>query len=156
MCSKSRGLSARLVVLGESGEPAVPGALTYTELTAEVATLSFEAVPSSILSGLLYRRHDGLPKPIVPGHGGILLEQLTALALHSTSEPAATAFFWFSTTRVDDVEHVVSGRAVGSPSCSTMAVRVTPTSIRCSPGGRGARDYFGTSAPSCSPARRCG
>ena len=39
----------------------------------------------------------GLPKPIVHGHGGILLEHLKALALHQDLG-ADDRFFWFSTT----------------------------------------------------------
>ena len=39
----------------------------------------------------------GLPKPIVHGHGGILLEHLKIHALHHDLGPA-DRFFWFSTT----------------------------------------------------------
>ncbi len=39
----------------------------------------------------------GLPKPIVHGHGGILLEHLKMLALHHDLGPG-DRFFWFSTT----------------------------------------------------------
>ncbi len=39
----------------------------------------------------------GLPKPIVHGHGGILLEQLKKGLLHLDAQ-AGDRFFWFSTT----------------------------------------------------------
>ena len=39
----------------------------------------------------------GLPKAIVQGHGGILLEHLKKLACTSTSRPG-DRFFWFTTT----------------------------------------------------------
>ena len=39
----------------------------------------------------------GLPKPIVHGQGGILLEQLKALHLHVDAQ-AGDRVFWFSTT----------------------------------------------------------
>ena len=39
----------------------------------------------------------GLPKPIVHGHGGILLEQLKKLNLHLDAQ-AGDRIFWFSTT----------------------------------------------------------
>ena len=39
----------------------------------------------------------GLPKPIVHGHGGIVLEHLKALSLHQDIT-AADTFFWYTTT----------------------------------------------------------
>ena len=39
----------------------------------------------------------GLPKPIVHGHGGILLEQLKKALLHLDAQ-AGDRLFWFSTT----------------------------------------------------------
>jgi acetoacetyl-CoA synthetase len=39
----------------------------------------------------------GLPKPIVHGHGGIVLEHLKALSLHQDIGPA-DVFFWYTTT----------------------------------------------------------
>jgi acetoacetyl-CoA synthetase len=39
----------------------------------------------------------GLPKPIVHGHGGIVVEHLKALALHQNLTSADT-FFWYTTT----------------------------------------------------------
>ncbi|HEY3902789.1 MAG TPA: acetoacetate--CoA ligase [Streptosporangiaceae bacterium] len=39
----------------------------------------------------------GLPKPIVHGHGGIVLEHLKALCLHQDIGPGET-FFWYTTT----------------------------------------------------------
>src|SRR5205814_230753 len=39
----------------------------------------------------------GLPKPIVHGHGGILLEHLKMLALHHDLGPG-DRFFWYTTT----------------------------------------------------------
>ena len=39
----------------------------------------------------------GLPKPIVHGHGGIVLEHLKALALHLDLHPG-DRFTWYTTT----------------------------------------------------------
>src|SRR5258707_4452790 len=39
----------------------------------------------------------GLPKPIVHGHGGIMLEHLKAIALHQDLGPQ-DVFFWYTTT----------------------------------------------------------
>ena len=53
------------------------------------------------------------PKPIVHGHGGILLEHLKALALHTDLGPA-DRFCWFTTTGWMMWNYLVSGLAVGS------------------------------------------
>lgn len=55
----------------------------------------------------------GLPKPIVHGHGGMLLEHLKALALHSDLGQG-DRFFWFSTTGWMMWNYLVSGLLVGS------------------------------------------
>lgn len=55
----------------------------------------------------------GLPKPIVHGHGGILLEHLKALGLHGDLGPA-DRFFWFTTTGWMMWNYLASGLAVGS------------------------------------------
>ncbi|HUE60300.1 MAG TPA: acetoacetate--CoA ligase [Acidimicrobiales bacterium] len=55
----------------------------------------------------------GRPKPIVHGHGGIVLEHLKALALHFDLGPA-DRFFWFTTTGWMMWNFCVSGLLVGS------------------------------------------
>jgi acetoacetyl-CoA synthetase len=55
----------------------------------------------------------GLPKPIVHGHGGILVEHYKALALHGDLGPG-DRFFWFSTTGWMMWNFLVSGLLVGS------------------------------------------
>ena len=45
----------------------------------------------------------GLPKGIVHGHGGVLLEHLKAVALQSDIGPDDT-FFWYTSPELDDVE----------------------------------------------------
>ena len=55
----------------------------------------------------------GLPKPIVHGHGGILLEHLKMLALHHDLGPG-DRFFWFTTTGWMMWNFLVSGPAVGA------------------------------------------
>ncbi|HEV8551415.1 MAG TPA: acetoacetate--CoA ligase, partial [Polyangiaceae bacterium] len=54
-----------------------------------------------------------LPKPIVQGHGGILLEHLKALALHGDLG-ASDRFFWFTTTGWMMWNYLVSGLCLGS------------------------------------------
>lgn len=55
----------------------------------------------------------GLPKPIVHGTGGILLEHWKALALHHDLGPQ-TRFFWFTTTGWMMWNYLVSGLVVGA------------------------------------------
>jgi acetoacetyl-CoA synthetase len=55
----------------------------------------------------------GLPKPIVHGHGGIVLEHLKALALHQDLS-AADTFFWYTTTGWMMWNYQVSGLLVGA------------------------------------------
>ena len=55
----------------------------------------------------------GLPKPIVHGHGGILVEHVKQLALHVDLHPG-DRFFWFSTTGWMMWNLLVSGLAVGA------------------------------------------
>ncbi|MEI2638998.1 MAG: hypothetical protein V9F03_08410, partial [Microthrixaceae bacterium] len=53
------------------------------------------------------------PKPIIHGHGGILLEHLKVLGLHCDLGPG-DRFFWFSTTGWMMWNLLVSGLAVGA------------------------------------------
>ena len=76
----------------------LPGALTWDDLTAESRPLTYERVPFDAPLWVLYSSGTtGKPKPIVHGHGGIVLEHLKQLVLHTDIGPDDT-FFWFSTT----------------------------------------------------------
>ena len=64
----------------------------------EGARLDFEQVPFDHPLWVLYSSGTtGLPKAIVQGHGGILLEQLKKLHLHVDAQEGER-FFWFTTT----------------------------------------------------------
>ena len=89
-------------------------ATMWREVVAAPAQLAFEPVTFDAPLYILYSSGTtGLPKPIVHGHGGILLEHAKQLALHLDLGPG-DRFFWFSTTGWMMWNLLVSGLAVGA------------------------------------------
>ncbi len=93
-----------VIVLGYlKAEPelsALRGAQSFESLLAagDPGGLEFEQVSASHPLWVLYSSGTtGLPKAIVQGHGGILLEQLKKLNLHLDAQ-AGDRVFWFTTT----------------------------------------------------------
>lgn len=80
------------------GEFTVDDAVSWGELTAASAPLAFEQVPFDHPLCILFSSGTtGLPKAIVHGHGGILLEHLKNHVLSWDLGPG-DRMFWFTTT----------------------------------------------------------
>ncbi|MCP2245583.1 acetoacetate--CoA ligase [Lentzea aerocolonigenes] len=148
--SQLPGLRATILVDYLDNGSSLPDTLSFAELLAanEGAALEFTPVPFGHPLWVLYSSGTtGLPKGIVQGHGGIVLEHLKMLGLHSDLGPG-DRFFWFTTTGWMMWNYLVGGLMVGTtivlydgspafPSLNTLWQLAEQHRVT----------YFGTSAP---------
>ncbi|HEX3565657.1 MAG TPA: acetoacetate--CoA ligase, partial [Acidimicrobiales bacterium] len=128
---------------------------SWASMLAEPAPLQATPVAFGHPLWILYSSGTtGLPKPIVQGHGGIVLEHLKSVSLHCDLGPG-DRFFWFTTTGWMMWNFLLGGLLVGATICCYDGNPAWPD-----PGAlwRMASElsitYFGTSAPFIESCRK--
>ncbi|PUA79514.1 acetoacetate--CoA ligase [Nocardioides currus] len=92
-----------------------PGATSWAEVTDALCEPRFDRLTFDAPLWVLFSSGTtGVPKGIVHGHGGVLLEHLKTLGLHMDLGPGRP-LFWYTTTNWMMWNLVASGLLVGAP-----------------------------------------
>lgn len=96
----------------------VPGAVSWADAVGREEQLACAAVPFDHPLWIVFSSGTtGLPKGIVHGHGGVLLEHLKMLGLHSDLGPG-DRLLWYTTTHWMMWNLVVSTLLTGATTCT--------------------------------------
>ncbi|RBQ17042.1 acetoacetate--CoA ligase [Spongiactinospora rosea] len=113
IAGKLPGLRATVWIRALGTTPA-DGDTEWADLRAEAAPMAYEPVAFGHPLWVLYSSGTtGLPKPIVHGHGGIVLEHLKTLSFHQDLGED-DVFFWYTTTGWMMWNYLAGGLLVGA------------------------------------------